>query len=112
MSLPSVELREFSSQLFRLDSIYCYNFSMKSTEALSPSSSSYLGHVKNGVVVLDVQASLNEGEAVRIEPLNKETQITREQADRLAQLQRAFAEWTEEDGKLSDEEADCLHAAP
>ena len=85
---------------------------MKNSETPS-SESSYIGHVKNGVVVLDPQVPLTDGQAVRVEPLGQETerQIDTDRADRVRQLQELFAEWTEEDGKLSDEEADRLHAA-
>lgn len=81
---------------------------MKPSETLS--SPAYIGHVKNGVVVLDAQVSLTEGQAVRVEPLGK-TQLELERAECVRQLQQLFTEWTEEDGKLSDEEADRLHAA-
>ena len=79
----------------------------------SPLSASYLGHVKNGVVVLDVHVSLQDGQAVRVEPLGQETgnQLEMAHADRVRQLQQLLGEWTEEDGKLSDEDADRLHAA-
>ena len=85
---------------------------MKNAKTHSPESS-YIGHVRNGVVVLDSQIPLADGQAVRVEPLGHGTQrqIDTERADRVRQLQELFAEWTEEDGKLSDEEADRLHAA-
>ena len=84
---------------------------MKQPETQSPAS--YLGHVKNGVVVLDTQVALNDGQAVRVEPLGPGTgaKLDTERADRVRQLQQYFAEWTVEDGKLSDAEADRLHAA-
>lgn len=82
---------------------------MKPTEHPS-SGASYIGHVKNGVVVLDVQVPFPEGQAVRVEPLTK-ANLDREREDRVRQLQHLFSEWTEEDGKLSDEEADRLRAA-
>ena len=34
-----------------------------------------------------------------------------ERADRLRRLQQLFAEWTDEDARLSDEEADRLQSA-
>jgi hypothetical protein len=82
---------------------------MNSSENFSPASS-YLGHVKNGVVVLDVEVSLNEGQAVRVEPLDQgaKTELTKEPAERVRQLQQLFTEWTVEDGQLPDEEADRL----
>jgi hypothetical protein len=73
------------------------------------SSASYPGHVKNGVVVLDIQVPLPEGQPVRVEPVAQRT-LDQERADRVRQLQYLFSEWTEEDGKLPDEEADRLHA--
>ena len=85
---------------------------MKHSEHPS-SSASYTGHVKNGVVVLDVHGSLAEGQAVRVEPLGQAmpSPLDWERTDRVQRLQRLFSEWTEEDGKLSDEEADRLHTA-
>lgn len=85
---------------------------MKQSETPS-SASSYIGHVKNGVIILDAQVSLADGQAVRVEPLapGSETPLDHERAEQVRQLQQLFAEWTEEDGQLSDEEADRLHAA-
>jgi hypothetical protein len=74
-------------------------------------SASYIGHVKNGVVVLDYNVALKEGQAVRVEPLPASTLPQHERADRVRRLQQVLAEWTEEDGKLSEEEADRLHSA-
>jgi hypothetical protein len=85
---------------------------MKNAE--SPSSpATFMGHVKNGVVIPDTQVSLTDGQPVRVEPLSPGTpdQIEAERADRLRRLQQLFAEWTEEDSQLSDEEADRLHTA-
>jgi hypothetical protein len=75
--------------------------------------SSYIGHVKNGVVVIDTQAPLFEGQTVRVEPLGPggDAMSAGDRADRVRQLQMLFAEWTDEDGKLSDEEADRLESA-
>jgi hypothetical protein len=64
----------------------------------------YTGHVKNGVIVLD------EAQAMRVQPLAN-TPLDAQQAERVRQLQKLFAEWTEEDSRLSDEEADRLHTA-
>jgi hypothetical protein len=77
------------------------------------SAASYSGRFKNGVVVLDAQVALLEGQAVRVEPLplGDQALIANEGEDRLRQLQSLFSQWTEEDGKLSDEEADRLHKA-
>ena len=74
-----------------------------------PSATSFIGHVKNGVVVLNTTVSLADGQAVRVEPLG--TGIDAARADRIRQMQQLFAEWNEEDGKLTDEEADRLHQA-
>lgn len=68
---------------------------------------SYLGHVKNGVVVFDAQTSLAEGQPVRVEPLDE----IAKRADKIEQLQKLFAVWTEEDGKLSEDQADVLRKA-
>jgi hypothetical protein len=78
----------------------------------SPSAGSFIGHVKNGVIVPDAYVPLREGQAVRIEPLGDGTpRPDKQSADRLHELQRLFAEWTQEDGKLSEQDADCLHTA-
>jgi hypothetical protein len=74
-------------------------------------SASYIGHVKNGVVVLDSNVVLTDGQAVRVEPLPASAPQKHEREDRVRRLQRVLAEWTEEDSKLSDEEADRLHSA-
>jgi hypothetical protein len=91
---------------------FWYNASMKPSEISMPPKS-LIGHVRSGVVVLDAQNPLVEGQAVRVEPLgeDQENQLAAELAERIGQLQRTFAEWTAEDGKLSDGEADCLHTA-
>ncbi len=76
---------------------------MNPTETLS-APSSFTGYVRNGVVILDAQITLSEGQAVRIEPLYDTT-------GRVLQLQQLFNQWTEEDAKLPLEEADRLHIA-
>lgn len=73
-------------------------------ESITPVS--YLGHVKNGVVVLDTLMPFHEGQIVRVEPLKNEI----DQA-KIHQLEQLFALWTEEDARLSPEEADCLQNA-
>ena len=85
---------------------------MKNSEPSSPAAS-VTGRVKNGVIVLDVKIDLQDGQAVRIEPLGPgpEAQVDTKRADRARRLQELFAQWTEEDGKLSDEEAGRLHTA-
>lgn len=87
---------------------------MNPAETLSPSPS-YIGHVRNGLVVLDAQVSLVEGQAVRVEPLQVSSATTSmldaELSDRVHRVQKMFDEWTREDNLLSDEEADRLHVA-
>jgi hypothetical protein len=70
----------------------------------------YTGHVKNGVIVLDAQVNLDEGQAVRVEPLSN-APLDAQRAERIRQLQQLFSAWTVEDGRLTDEEADRLRAA-
>ena len=87
---------------------------MTPSETLSPTPS-YIGHVRNGIVVLDAQVSLVEGQAVRVEPLQAPSaeigKLDAELSDRVQRLQQMFEEWTQEDGQLSDDEADRLHVA-
>jgi hypothetical protein len=77
------------------------------------SATSYVGRVRNGVVVLDGPVNLREGQVVRVEPIGEKmgTQGGIDRTDRLQQLQQLFAEWTQEDAKLADEEADRLRTA-
>ncbi|MFL5330493.1 MAG: hypothetical protein ACJ8C4_16440 [Gemmataceae bacterium] len=71
-----------------------------------------IGHVKNGVVVLDAPGALPEGQTVRVEPVPEaEAKVEAERRDRIQQLQQLFDEWTDEDGKLTDEEANRLRVA-
>ena len=83
---------------------------MNPTETLSPVPS-YIGHVRNGLVVLDADASLVEGQAVRVEPLVSEATLESDRMERVRKLQSLFEQWTQEDAQLSDEEADCLRLA-
>ena len=85
---------------------------MKIPETL-PSASSYVGHVRNGVIVPDANFALTEGLAVRFEPLEQElvTPISDERADQLQQMQKLFAQWDEEDSNISDEDAESFHQA-
>lgn len=78
-----------------------------------PSASSFVGHVKNGVIVPDVAVPLNEGQIVRVEPVNEgmETESAQQRVERIARLQQLFDAWTEEDSQLSDEEAGRLQIA-
>jgi hypothetical protein len=85
---------------------------MKNSEPNSPASS-FTGHVKNGVIVLDVNIDLQDGLPVRVEPLasGQGAQIDLSRAEHVRRVQELFAQWTEEDGKLSDEEAGRLRTA-
>ena len=78
-----------------------------------PSAPTYTGHVQNGVIILDTELTLSEGQAVRIEPLGLDatTPITDERATQLRRMKTLFTQWDEEDSQLSDEEADRLHLA-
>lgn len=79
---------------------------LSTTESPLPS---YLGHVVNGVIVVDTTVMLSEGQAVRIEPLVQE--IATPIADQLQRMKTLFAQWDEEDRSLTDEEADRLQLA-
>ena len=83
---------------------------MSPTETLSPPPS-YIGHVRNGVVVLDQNAPLTEGQAVRVEPVASQAMLDADRMERVRQLQSLFQQWTEEDAQLSNEEADRLRLA-
>ena len=76
---------------------------MNPTETLS-APSSFTGHVRNGVVILDTLVELSEGQAVRIEPMPEVT-------ERVLQVQQLFDQWTREDAQLTLDEADRLHIA-
>jgi hypothetical protein len=91
---------------------WCILRGMNSSETPS-AAASYPGHVKNGVVVLDDKVSLNDGQAVRVELVSPgtEARVDAERGERVRKLRQLFAEWTEEDSKLTDEEADRLRAA-
>jgi hypothetical protein len=87
---------------------------MNPNEILS-SGPSYVGHVRNGIVVLDTHVSLVEGQTVRVEPLSEpaeaERRLDAELAARVLRVQQLFEEWNQEDSQLSSEEADRLHVA-
>ena len=85
---------------------------MKNSEHSSPALS-YTGHVKNGVIALDVKIDLQDGQSVRVEPLSPgpEALVDTKRTDHARRLEEFFAQWTVEDGKLSDEEAGCLRTA-
>jgi hypothetical protein len=92
---------------WQLVSDFWYDGNMNPSEGRQQA---YTGHVKNGVIVLDGHVVLDEGQAVRVEPL-AQTAVDAERAERFRQLQQLFAEWTQEDGTLNDEEADRLRSA-
>jgi hypothetical protein len=75
---------------------------------MKPLLSSFSGHVKNGVVVLDPGTSLPEGLSVRIEPIEENSPTN---GSLLKGMQTLFTQWSEEDGQLSNEEADRLQIA-
>ena len=85
---------------------------MNPTETLS-APPSFTGHVRNGVVIIDTQVSLSEGQAVRIEPLAEAVEGTLDHArtQRVLQVQQLFDQWTREDAELPLDEADRLHIA-
>jgi len=84
---------------------------MSSIEIPSQSASFYIGHVRNGVVVLDTNtSSLSEGQTVRVEPVT-ETLLDGERSERLQQMRSLFDQWTDEDAQLLPEVADRLHSA-
>ena len=83
---------------------------MSPTETL-PLLPSYIGHVRNGVVVLDQNAPLAEGQSVRVEPVATQAMLDADRMERVRQLQGLFQQWTEEDALLSNEEADRLRLA-
>jgi hypothetical protein len=82
---------------------------MNSSEHPSPSRS-YIGHIKNGVVVLDGDVPLSEGQSVRVEPIDERPGAA-PTLERAREVQRLFNEWTDEDGRLPSEEADRLEMA-
>ena len=82
-----------------------------STTKTFPPPPSYIGHVRNGVVVLDHHASLSEGQAVRVEPLATPATLDADRMNRLQKMRQLFEQWTEEDRQLTPEEADRLHSA-
>lgn len=88
-----------------------YSTIMKHSE--TPSPASYIGHVKNGVIIVDAKISLQDGQAVRVEPLapSTETPVDAERTARVSRLKQLFTEWTDEDATLSNEEADRLQNA-
>jgi hypothetical protein len=85
---------------------------MKNSEPNSPASS-FTGHVKNGVIVLDVNIDLQDSLHVRIKPLvsGQGAAVDMNRAELVRRVQDLFTQWTEEDSRLYDEEAGRLRAA-
>ena len=87
---------------------------MNPSETLSPSPS-YIGHVRNGIVVLDADASFIEGQAVRVEPLQVPSTeaggMDSELAARVQKIRTIFEQWTQEDSHVSPEVAEEFHLA-
>jgi hypothetical protein len=83
------------------------------TSHTQPPAPSYIGHVKNGVIVLDGKAPLTEGQTVRVEPLDQRAggEQAEDWAESIRELRRLFDEWTDEDGRLPDENTDRLQEA-
>jgi len=77
---------------------------------IQTSESGFLGHVRNGVVVFDAHVALKDGQTVRVEPIGQDVE-ERVDTERIRQLKQLFDAWTEEDGKLADEQADVLRVA-
>ncbi|MEZ6141927.1 MAG: hypothetical protein R3B84_15250 [Zavarzinella sp.] len=70
----------------------------------------YSGHVRNGVIILDDNIPLVDGQAVRIELL-PEKPASENNQNRAAQLKLIFDQWDQEDEFLSDEQAELLQQA-
>ena len=87
---------------------------MNPTETLLPVPS-YIGHVRNGLVVLDADASLAEGQAVRVEPLQVSSAeaggMDAELAARVQKIRAIFEQWSQEDSEVSPEVAEEFHLA-
>ena len=87
---------------------------MNPAETLSPVPS-YVGHVRNGLVVLDADASLIEGQAVRVEPLQVPSaeagRMDAELSARVQKMRTIFEQWTQEDSQVSPEVAEEFHRA-
>ena len=67
----------------------------------------YLGHVQNGVIVLDVPVRLPEGVRVHVEVSEPNAVEVHSKEERLRQLSILFAHWNEEDANLSEQQADA-----
>jgi hypothetical protein len=88
---------------------FWYNPIMNPLEPLS-APTSYRGHVKNGVVILDTEVMLSEGQEVRVEPLHPNSQpVGDAQAVQLDEMKKVFAQWDEEDNQVPDEVAEEFH---
>jgi hypothetical protein len=84
---------------------------MKPSEIL-PSALTLVGHVKNGVIVVDGAVNLPEGQAVRIEPLAGESRagtLSDGLSNQLQEMKALFAQWDEEDSLVPEETAEDFH---
>jgi hypothetical protein len=73
----------------------------------------YLGHVQNGIIVLDARVQLPEGVPVRVEvgdPVSASANALSSE-EQIRQLQSLFARWNEEDATLPEDQADVLRKA-
>ena len=71
------------------------------------------GHVRDGIVVLDMPISMEDGQAVEVIPIVRESS-TVDEIERTQQLKRmkeTFAQWAEEDRDLTEHDADVLERA-
>ena len=71
----------------------------------------YLGHVQNGVIILDARVQLPEGVPVRVEVTEPVAADILSNKERVQQLQALFARWNEEDAALPERQADVLRNA-
>jgi hypothetical protein len=85
---------------------------MKPSEIQAPAAG-HIGHVKNGVIVVDKGVSLSEGQTVRIEPLTRDNEGSAPDAhsDQLSAMKALFSQWDLEDNQVPDETAAEFHKA-
>ena len=107
------QTRKFPTLVISSARDFWYTFTMNQSETPQSSRTSYFGQVRNGVVVLDSGVGLADGQTVRVEPVGSgaEDESDADRAERVRRLQQLLADWTEEDGELTDEEADRLRVA-
>jgi hypothetical protein len=83
---------------------------MNTTENKSSAMSSD-GSTGKGAMVMGTPTACSEQQPNRIEVVPSGICVDAQLAERIRSLQRLFAEWTEEDGKLRNEDADVLGVA-